>query len=85
MIATFIAGGATVVAMIVIIIFAVIIHESMSSTTLKSAEDFKKAIKRPLNWGAAAELLVYAIHLGSLVMPAMLALAAKSSAARRAR
>ena len=84
MIATFIAGGAALAAMVVIVLVMVILDNN-KPTTPKSLDEALKAAKSLMTWPVLGELLVYAIHIGSLVMPALLAIAAKSAAARRAR
>ena len=83
-VAAFIAGGATIAAMIVIVLVMVIL-DSNKSTSVKSLEEAQKAAKGMMTWAILAELLVYAIHIGSLVMPALLALQTKNAAARRGR
>jgi hypothetical protein len=55
------------------------------SGTAKTQEATGKAVKGVLTWRVLSELFVYAIHIGSLVMPAVLALQAKIAAARRSR
>jgi len=82
--ATFLAGGATILAMIIVVIVAVIM-DTMKPSTPKSFDEAMKSAKNALTWPILGELAVYAVHIGSLVLPAILALAAKSSAARRAR
>ena len=82
--ATFFAGGATLIAMIVLVIVAVIVDNS-DKTAVKSFEEAKKAAKSLLTWLVLGELLVYALHIGSLVLPAVLSLQAKNAAARRTR
>lgn len=82
--ATFFAGGATLIAMIVIVLVAVILDNS-DKTSVKSLDEAQKAAKSLLTWAVLGELLVYAIHIGSLVLPAVLSLQAKNAAARKAR
>ena len=84
MVTTFMAGGATIVAMIVVLLVMVIL-DSNKPTSVKSLEEAQKAAKSMMTWAILGELLVYAVHIGSLVMPAILALQAKNAAARRAR
>jgi hypothetical protein len=83
-VATFFAGGASLIAMVVIVIAAVILDNS-KPTTPKNLDEAQKAAKSLLTWAVLAELAVYAIHLGSLVLPAILSLQAKNAAARKAR
>jgi hypothetical protein len=83
-IATFMAGGATLAAMVVVVLVMVILDSSKSNTP-KSLEEAQKSAKSLMTWAILGELLVYAIHVGSLVMPAVLSLQAKNAAARRAR
>lgn len=82
LLATFIAGGAALAAMVVIVLVMVILDNSKPSTP-KSFEDAQKAAKGQMTWAILGELLVYAIHIGSLVLPALLALQVSSAAASR--
>jgi hypothetical protein len=68
-----------IAAMVVIVIARVIIEESTPSKPTTST----KPGLGPLNWLIGAELVVYAIHIGSLVFPAILAMQASASASRR--
>jgi len=70
---------ATAVAMVVWLIIRVITEESGKSSTSASAG------KSQLHWFIAGAVVVYLIHLGSLVFPAVLSLGAKNAAARRGR
>lgn len=81
-VATFVAGGAALAAMVVIVLVMVILDNSKPSTP-KSLEDAQKAVKGQMTWGILGELLVYAIHIGSLVLPALLAMQASAAAAHR--
>jgi LSD1 subclass zinc finger protein len=84
MLATFLAGGATILAMVIVVIVAAIM-DNMKPDTPKSVDDAMKAAKRMMTWPILGELAVYAVHIGSLVLPALLAISVKSAAARRAR
>ena len=70
---------ATGVCMLVWLIIRVITEESSKPSTNASAS------KSGLHWFVAGAVLVYLIHLGSLVFPAVLSLVAKNAAVRRAR
>ncbi len=83
-ISAFVAGGAALAAMVVVVI-AMVILDNSKPTAVKSVEEATKAAKSMMTWAVLAELLVYAIHIGSLVLPALLAMQAKSAAAYRAR
>jgi LSD1 subclass zinc finger protein len=65
------------VALIIWLIIRVITEESSKSATTASKSQF--------NWFIAGALLVYLVHLGTLVLPALLGMQAKSAAAYRAR
>ena len=80
--ATFIAGGAALAAMVVVVLVMVILDNSKPATP-KSLEEAQKSAKGQMTWSILGELLVYAIHIGSLVLPALLALKVSSSARRR--
>jgi hypothetical protein len=82
--ATFLAGGATILAMIIVVIVAVIM-DNIKPSTPKSIDDAMKSAKNMMTWPILGELAVYAVHIGSLILPAILALGAKSALARRAR
>jgi LSD1 subclass zinc finger protein len=82
--ATFLAGGATILAMIIVVIVAVIMENAKPSTP-KSPDEVFKSAKSMMTWPILGELAVYGVHIGSLVLPAVLALAAKNAAWRRAR
>ena len=84
LLATFLAGGATILAMIILVLLAVIMDNKEPSTP-KSPDDLVKSVKNMMTWPILAELAVYAVHIASLVLPALLALAAKNAALRRAR
>jgi len=65
------------VAMIVWLIISVIGHESKPSSSTSS--------RGGIDWLIGGALIVFLVHLGTLVYPAVLALGAKNAAARRAR
>lgn len=70
---------ATGVCLVVWLIIRVITEESSKPSTSGSAS------KSGLHWFIAGAVVVFLIHLGSLVFPAILALGAKNAAARRSR
>jgi hypothetical protein len=78
-VATIIAGAGVVAAMVILVIGRVIVEESTPSKPSSSG----KISLGPANWLIAAEVVVYLIHIGSLVLPAILAMQASSAAARR--
>jgi hypothetical protein len=82
--ATFLAGGATLLAMIVLVLVAMIFDNS-EKTSVKSFEEAQKAAKSLITWAVLGELLVYALHIGSLVLPSLLSMQAKNASARKAR
>jgi hypothetical protein len=84
LLASFLAGGATIVAMIVLVLLAVIMEDSKPKLD-KSPEENLKTLKSTMTWPVLCELAVYAVHIASLVLPALLALAAKNAALRRTR
>ena len=67
-----------VISMVVWLIVRVIVDEAKTATSASAA-------KGSLHWMIAAALIVYLIHLGTLVFPAILGLEAKDAAARRGR
>lgn len=66
------------VSMVIWVIVAAILDGQKSSTSSSSG-------KGAFHWFVAGALIVYLIHLGTLVFPAILGLEAKDAAARRAR
>lgn len=68
------------VALLVWLIIRVIGEESTKSTTASAS-----AGKGQLHWFIAGAMIVYLVHLGTLVLPAILGMNAKSAAAYRAR
>jgi hypothetical protein len=84
LLATFLAGGATILAMVILVLIAVIVDNSKPST-VKSPDDLVKEIKGMMTWPILGELAVYGVHLASLVLPAILALGARNAALRRSR
>ena len=62
-----------------------VIMDNIKPDPPKSIDDALKSAKNMMTWPILGEFAVYAVHAASLVLPALLALAAKNAALRRAR